>query len=200
MTTSPNGRLSFSKHLSTIPLPNMIQVQRSSYEEFLQMDLLAEERLQFGLQSVLSSIFPFTDFRETCELQFVRYEIGNWTCRCGRLHGLHHLRLSCDFCGGSFKAGDPHEDSVVCPHCGKANKNRIETCGVCGTSVGLRLPFTAEECRQRGMTFSVPVRLTFRLVTFDTEEDGSRQVRDVKEEELLLRRDAIDDRYRYVHH
>ncbi len=186
MTTSPNGRLSFSKHLSTIPLPNMIQVQRSSYEGFLQMDLLPEERLQFGLQSVLSSIFPFTDFRETCELQFVRYEIGNWNCRCSRLQGLHHLRLSCDFCGGSFKAGDPHEDAVVCPHCGKANKNRIETCGVCGTSVGLRLPFTAEECRERGMTFSVPVRLTFRLVTFDTEEDGSRQLRDVKEEELYF--------------
>jgi DNA-directed RNA polymerase subunit beta len=186
MTTSPNGRLSFSKHLSTIPLPNLIQVQRTSYEEFLQMDLLPEERLHTGLQAVLSSIFPFTDFRETCELQFVRYEIGNWTCRCGRLEGLHHLRLSCEHCGASFKAGDPHEEQVVCPECGKANKNRIEVCGVCGTPVGLRLPFTADECRERGMTYAVPIRLTFRLVTFDTEEDGSRQVRDVKEEELYF--------------
>ncbi|MEJ2190431.1 MAG: hypothetical protein P8Y93_13685, partial [Acidobacteriota bacterium] len=67
MTTSPNGRLSYSKHVSTIPLPNMIQVQRSSYEEFLQMDLLPEERMSGGLQAVLSAIFPFTDFRETCE-------------------------------------------------------------------------------------------------------------------------------------
>ena len=186
MTTSPDGRLSFSKHSSTIPLPNMIQVQRSSYEEFLQMDLLPEERLFGGLQSVLSSIFPFTDFRETCELQFVRYEIGNWTCRCGRLDGLHHLRLTCEHCGASFKAGDPHDESVVCPDCGKANKNRVEMCSVCGTSVGLRLPFTSDECRERGMTYAVPVRLTFRLVTFDTEEDGSRQVRDVKEEELYF--------------
>ncbi len=186
MTTSPNGRLSFSKHLSTIPLPNMIQVQRTSYEEFLQMDLLPEERAFGGLQAVLSSIFPFTDFRETCELQFVRYEIGNWTCRCSRLEGLHHLRLSCEHCGASFKAGDPHEELVVCPSCGKANKNRIEVCGVCGTSVGLRLPFSAEECRERGMTYAVPVRLTFRLVTFDTEEEGPRQVRDVKEEELYF--------------
>ena len=186
MTTSPNGRLSFSKHSSTIPLPNMIQVQRSSYEEFLQMDLLPEERPFGGLQSVLSSIFPFTDFRETCELQFVRYEIGNWTCRCGRLDGLHHLRLTCEHCGSSFKAGDPHEESVVCPDCGKANKNRVEMCSVCGTSVGLRLPFSSDECRERGMTYAVPVRLTFRLVTFDTEEDGSRQVRDVKEEELYF--------------
>ncbi|MCK5375620.1 MAG: hypothetical protein KAJ97_00970, partial [Acidobacteria bacterium] len=133
MTTSPNGRLSYSKHLSTIPLPNMIQVQRSSYEGFLQMDLLPEERLHGGLQAVLSAIFPFTDFRETCELQFVRYVIGNWTCRCGRLEGLHHLRLTCDHCGASFRAGDPHEDHVVCPSCGKANRNRIEVCGVCGT-------------------------------------------------------------------
>ncbi|MFV2071378.1 MAG: DNA-directed RNA polymerase subunit beta [Thermoanaerobaculales bacterium] len=186
MTTSPNGRQSFSKHQSTIPLPNMIQVQRSSYEGFLQMDLLPEERLHGGLQSVLSSIFPFTDFRETCELQFVRYEIGNWTCRCGRLDGLRHLRLSCEHCNATFKAGDPHEDEVVCPSCGKANRNRIEVCGVCGTSVGLRLPFSADECRERGMSFGLPVRLTFRLVTFDAEEDGSRQLRDVKEEELYF--------------
>ena len=186
MTSSPNGRLSYSKHLSTIPLPNMIQVQRSSYEGFLQMDLLPEERLHGGLQSVLSAIFPFTDFRETCELQFVRYVIGNWECRCGRLDGLHHLRLTCDHCGVSFRAGDSDEDHVVCPSCGRANRNRIEVCGICGTTVGLRLPFTAEECRERGMTFAVPVRLTFRLVTFETEEDGSRHVRDVKEEELYF--------------
>jgi len=186
MTTSPNGRLNFSKNPSTIPLPNMIQVQRTSYEDFLQMDLLPEERGATGLQSVLSTIFPFTDFRETCELQFVRYEIGNWSCRCGILEGLEHLRLDCEHCGERFKAGDPHETEVVCPSCGKANANRIEVCDVCGTSVSLRQPFTAEECRERGMTYQVPLRLTFRLVTFDAEEDGSRQVRDVKEEELYF--------------
>ena len=186
MTTGSNGRLDFSKNPSSIPLPNMIQVQRASYEDFLQMDLLPEERLSAGLQSVLSTIFPFTDFRETCELQFVRYEIGNWSCRCGRLAGLGHLRLVCEHCGEPFRAGDPHEEEVVCPHCGKANRNRIESCGVCGTPVGLRLPFSANECRERGMTYAVPVRLTFRLVTFDIEEDGTRQVRDVKEEELYF--------------
>jgi DNA-directed RNA polymerase subunit beta len=186
MTTSPNGRLNFSKNPSTIPLPNMIQVQRTSYEDFLQMDLLPDERGAAGLQSVLSTIFPFTDFRETCELQFVRYEIGNWSCRCGILEGLEHLRLVCEHCGERFKAGDPHESQVVCPSCGKANANRIEVCDVCGTSVSLRQPFTAEECRERGMTYQVPLRLTFRLVTFDNEEDGTRQVRDVKEEELYF--------------
>ena len=62
MTTSPNGRLNFSKNPSTIPLPNMIQVQRTSYEDFLQMDLLPDERGSAGLQSVLSTIFPFHRF------------------------------------------------------------------------------------------------------------------------------------------
>jgi len=85
MSTAPNERVNFSKIRSSIPLPNLIQVQRRSYEEFLQMDLLPEERSSAGLQGVLGTIFPFTDFRETCELQFVRYQIGNWACRCGRL-------------------------------------------------------------------------------------------------------------------
>ena len=106
MTISPDGRLNFSKNPSTIPLPNLIQVQRTSYEEFLQVDLLPEERQLTGLQAVLSSVFPFTDFRETCELQFVRYEIWNWACRCGRLKGLGHLRLSCEHCNARFKAGE----------------------------------------------------------------------------------------------
>ena len=186
MSSSPAGRVSFSKNLSTISLPNMIQVQRTSYDSFLQVDLLPEERSDNGLQAVLSSIFPFSDFRETCELQFVRYEIGNWACRCGRLKGLSHLRLSCEHCGARFKAGDPHDETVVCPSCGRANRNQIQSCGVCGTPVGLRLQFTADECRERGMTFAVPMRVAFRLVTFDTEDDGTRQLRDVKEEELYF--------------
>jgi DNA-directed RNA polymerase subunit beta len=186
MTTSPSGRKSFSKNLSTIQLPNLIQVQRASYEDFLQMDLLPEERGASGRQAVLTAIFPFTDFRETCELQFVRYEIGNWSCRCGRLTGLGHLRLTCEHCGARLKAGDSHDEMVVCHSCGKANRNRVETCSICGTSVSQRLAFTADECRERGMTYAVPLRLTFRLVTFETEEDGTRQLRDVKEEELYF--------------
>ncbi len=186
MTTTPHGRMDFAKNPSSIQLPNLIQVQRASYVEFLQMDLLPEERTSGGLQAVLTTIFPFTDFRDTCELQFVRYEIGNWSCRCGRIKGLHHLRLTCEHCGVLFKAGEAHEDQVVCPSCGKANRNLIESCGVCGTSVGLRLPFSDDECRGKGMSYAVPVRLTFRLVTFDIGEDGARQVRDVKEEELYF--------------
>jgi DNA-directed RNA polymerase subunit beta len=176
--------MEFAKNPSSIQLPNLIQVQRASYEEFLQMDLLPEERTSGGLQAVLTTIFPFTDFRDTCELQFVRYDRqlelplrpDQGPPPAADLRAL----------GVLFKAGEAQENHVVGPHCGKANRNLIESCGVCGTSVGLRLPFNDDECRGKGMSHAVPVRLTFRLVTFDTGEDGNRQVRDVKEEELYF--------------
>jgi len=186
MTMSPVGRQSFSKNTATIPLPNLIQVQRSSYEEFLQMDLLPEERKKIGLQAVLESIFPFSDFRETCELQFVKYEIGDWSCRCGLEKGLEHLRIECEHCRSRFRAGDPALAEVVCPSCGRANRNKVKTCSVCGTPVGLRQDFTDHECRERGISYAVPIRLTVRMVTFDIEEDGSRMPRDIKEEDLYF--------------
>jgi len=185
MTTTSHGRMEFAKNPSSIQLPNLIQVQRASYEEFLQMDLLPEERTSGGLQAVLTTIFPFTDFRDTCELQFVRYEIGNWSCRCGRIKGLHHLRLTCEHCGVLFKAGEAHENQVVCPSCGKANRNRIESCGVCGTRSDCACPSMMTNAG-KGMSHAVPVRLTFRLVTFDIGEDGKPPGPDVKEEELYF--------------
>ena len=51
------------------------------------MDLLPEERQDVGLQAVFKSVFPFSDFRETCALEFVSYRIGEWKSRSGRLEG-----------------------------------------------------------------------------------------------------------------
>jgi DNA-directed RNA polymerase beta subunit len=56
-------RLDFSKIKSSIQIPNLIEVQRMSYQRFLQMDLLPSEREDTGLQSVFSSVFPIQDFR-----------------------------------------------------------------------------------------------------------------------------------------
>src|ERR1035437_5517260 len=61
-------RSSFGKIRSFLPLPNLIDVQRKSYEDFLQMDLLPKERQDVGLQAVFKSVLPFSDFRETCAL------------------------------------------------------------------------------------------------------------------------------------
>ncbi len=71
-------RKDFSKIGTSLPIPNLIDVQRRSYERFLQMNLLPEERGSHGLQAVFTGIFPFSDFRETCSLDFVKYTIGDW--------------------------------------------------------------------------------------------------------------------------
>ena len=89
------SRLDFSKIPTSIQIPNLIEVQRRSYERFLQMDKLPSEREDIGLQSVFTSVFPITDFRNISELDFVDFAIGNWECKCGHLKGLHHLRTAC---------------------------------------------------------------------------------------------------------
>src|ERR1700735_2428663 len=51
-------RVDFSKIKTSIPIPNLIEVQKNSYERFLQMDLLPSEREDTGLETVFSSVFP----------------------------------------------------------------------------------------------------------------------------------------------
>src|SRR6476659_9880186 len=92
-------RIDFSKIKTTVPIPNLIEIQKTSYERFLQMNRLAAEREDVGLQSVFKSVFPISDFRENSSLEFIEYSIGDWACKCGRLMGLEHLRKKCDQCG-----------------------------------------------------------------------------------------------------
>ena len=152
-------RSSFGKIRSFLPLPNLIDVQRKSYEDFLQMDLLPEERQDVGLQAVFKSVFPFSDFRETCALEFVSYRIGEWKSRSGRLEGLQHLRFSCEHCGATVRAKDPRATRVECGTCGHPNPNKVTIDEVCGTPVELRLPYSVAECQERGATYSVPLRV-----------------------------------------
>ena len=67
-----DGRVNFSKIKTAIPIPNLIEVQKRSYERFLQMRTAPADRDgKAGLQGVFKSIFPIKDFRETCSLEFV---------------------------------------------------------------------------------------------------------------------------------
>lgn len=66
-------RVDFSKIKTSIAIPNLIEVQKKSYERFLQMDLLPNERDDSGLQSVFASVFPINDFRGLSQLDFVDY-------------------------------------------------------------------------------------------------------------------------------
>src|SRR5216117_2977265 len=130
MAISFNGQKRIRRHFGRIPeiapMPNLIEVQRSSYDHFLQMGVLAEERGSVGLQEVFKSVFPIRDFSERAQLEFVRYELET-----------------------------PKYD--------------------------------VEECRQRGMNYASPLKVTLRLVVWDVDEDtGSRSIRDIKEQDVYM--------------
>ena len=65
-------------HLSEVAvMPNLIDVQRLAYEDFLQTDVPIDQRKERGLQAVLKSIFPISDYSKTAELQFVKYDLDD---------------------------------------------------------------------------------------------------------------------------
>src|SRR3954468_7920157 len=68
-------RKSFGRIPEVAPMPNLIEVQMSSYEHFLQMDVVPEQREPTGLQEVFRSVFPIKDFSERSQLEFVKYEL-----------------------------------------------------------------------------------------------------------------------------
>ena len=78
MTYSFSGRRrtrrNFGRIPSVAPMPNLIEVQKSSYEKFLQMNVAPDKRIDSGIQAVLKSVFPIKDFSDRAELHFVRYE------------------------------------------------------------------------------------------------------------------------------
>jgi DNA-directed RNA polymerase subunit beta len=178
-------RIDFSKIKTTVPIPNLIEIQKKSYERFLQMNRLPSEREDAGLQSVFKSVFPISDFRENSSLEFIEYSIGNWECKCGRLSGLHHLRQPCSSCGHTIVADPYGEHEVLCPRCGKPNDARGDICDICGNTVGLKLKYDVDECQERGMTYAVPLKVTIRLVVWNKDpETGVKTIRDIKEQEV----------------
>ena len=180
-------RYDFSKIRTTVRIPNLIEIQRESYDRFLQMDLLPPERDNTGLQAVFRSTFPITDFRNTSSLEFVEYRIGNWQCKCGQLQGLHHLRSNCRSCSAVIKVNPLSSDDVVCRDCGTYNKNVVNTCDNCGEPVGLKHKYDVQECQERGMTYSVPLHVKIRLTVWDKDEEtDQKSIRDIKEEEVYF--------------
>src|SRR5574337_1931789 len=117
-------RTSFAKIREIIGIPNLIEIQQRSYEQFLQTRIPPQEREDSGLQGVFTSIFPISDYNDSASLEFVRYEFG-----------------------------DPK--------------------------------YTAEECWEKGMTYSVPLKVTLRLVVWDKQVGSeARSIRDIKEQDV----------------
>ena len=125
-TEGQRVRREFSKIKTPLEIPNLIELQRRSYDKFLQADVPAEKRANIGLQAVFKSIFPIEDFDKTSALEFESYNLE-------------------------------------------------------------RPKYDVQECRQRGMTYAAPLKITVRLVVFDVEEEtGNRNIRDIKEQEVYM--------------
>ncbi|MGV3555521.1 MAG: DNA-directed RNA polymerase subunit beta, partial [Croceibacterium sp.] len=107
-----------------VQMPNLIEVQRESYEQFLRSD--KSTGYVSGLEKTLRSVFPIRDFAGTAELDFVHYELE-----------------------------DPKYDTT--------------------------------ECRQRGITYAAPMKVTLRLIVFEVDQETeTRSVLDIKEQDVYM--------------
>ncbi|MBN1356230.1 DNA-directed RNA polymerase subunit beta [bacterium] len=187
----PRIRRDFSKIGSIVDIPNLLAIQQESVERFLQMDMLPDDREKIGMQAVFEDIFPIENFSKTASLEFVAYEIGIWECSCGKLKGMqsrYHWRCECghhEGIGDLLKLREMGQDPGSCPMC--AGVPKYITCSHCEKRVELKMKYDVNECIQRGMTFSAPLKVIVRLVVWD--EDSSqetRTIRDIKEQEVYL--------------
>ncbi len=76
MQTIQRVRKSFAKSETIVEKPHLIEMQRQSYEKFLQMHVEPDARKDYGLQAIFHSVFPIQDFNGACSLEFVRYNFG----------------------------------------------------------------------------------------------------------------------------
>jgi len=185
-------RHSFSKIRSLVPIPNLIDIQKRSYDEFLQMNLLHTERGSRGLKAVFDSMFPVNNGKNidgsdaTLEVEFVDYTVGHWACKCGKHEGLQHLRTKCKKCGHNIVTNHPKDPSVDCPKCGTHNKNAATICEICNEPVELHQKMTIEECVERGATMAAPLKIRVRLNQFDKDDKGNRRYKQSQESEVYF--------------
>src|SRR5512137_2797495 len=76
IANNPLLRKNFAKIKKIIDIPNLIDIQKNSYQRFLQAELPPSARQNIGLEAVFRSVFPIKDFSETCSLEYVEYTLG----------------------------------------------------------------------------------------------------------------------------
>lgn len=180
-------RVDFSKLKTAFPIPDLLAIQKLSYAEFLQMELLPEERKDSGLQAAFKDSFPVSDFKETTQLDFISYSIGDWECKCGRLKGVENSRGRCNGCGTLLPADAELTEREICPYCGAIKKIEIQLCDHCGDKVGLKMKYRPTECLQKGYTYAVPLRLKIRLISWDKDpETKTKRLKHIKEQEVYF--------------
>ena len=185
-------RLDFSKIASKVPIPNLIDIQKRSYDEFLQMNLLYSEREPRGLKAVFESMFPVHNGKNpdgsdaSLEVEFLDYTVGHWACKCEKYLGLDHLRTQCKHCGHNIVSDHPKDPTVDCPKCGTRNKNAATICDVCQEPVSMKQKMGMEECVERGATLAAPLKIRVRLNQFDRDDKGNRRFKQGQESEVYF--------------
>lgn len=178
-----NVRRSFGEVRDIVPVPNLIEIQSTSFNDFAQLDYLPEERALIGLERVLRDVFPI-DYEDKMSLEYVSYELGHWACTCGKLVGIENrYAWACSACkkSGCSRLGT----SFDCPSCNK-KKARYKTCSNCLSRVMIQLPMTLEECRSSGQTFAMPLKVKIQLVSWEVDDSGKKIIRDIKEQDIFF--------------
>jgi DNA-directed RNA polymerase subunit beta len=185
-------RHNFSKIRSLVPIPNLIDIQKRSYDEFLQMNLLHSEREGRGLKAVFESMFPVHNGKNpdgsdaSLEVEFLDYTVGHWACKCEKYLGLEHLRTQCKQCGHSIVSDHPKDPTVDCPKCGTRNKNAATICDVCQEPVSMKQKMGMDECVERGSTMAAPLKIRVRLNQFDKDDKGNRRFKQSQDSEVYF--------------
>ncbi len=173
----------FGKIKDIVPVPNLIEIQSRSFNEFAQLDFLPSERELIGLEKVFKDIFPI-DYNDRMSLQYVSYELGLWACTCGKLTGIANRYVwSCSSCKKSDSGR--LNDKLECTFCHK-DTARYKTCTNCLARVTVQLPLTLDECRSSGQTFSMPLKVKLQLISWDVSEAGDKTLRDIKEQDIFF--------------
>jgi DNA-directed RNA polymerase subunit beta len=181
--STKNIRKSFGKVKDIVPVPNLIEIQSKSFNEFAQLDYLPAEREIIGLEKVFRDIFPIIH-GDKMSLEYINYELGNWACTCGKLTGITNRYMwhcssckksDCSRLGSDFK----------CPSCSKKTV-RYKTCPNCLSRVTIQMPMSLDECRSSGQTWGMPLKVRMQLVNWDVTATGEKIVRDIKEQEIFF--------------
>ncbi|MDY0295839.1 MAG: DNA-directed RNA polymerase subunit beta [Acidobacteriota bacterium] len=179
-------RVNLSKLVAPIGIPDLLEIQKKSFQIFLQIDEIPEKRKNIGIQAAFKSIFPIYDFKETAILDFVSYSLGDWSCKCGELQGIEQSKPVCTRCGALVSAGiAPGKDSV-CPECSSRGTVENRVCEKCGDRVRLKIKYSPEECLDKGFDYSIPLKVTLRLALYDEDKKGEKIIKDVKEQEIFF--------------
>ena len=176
-----NLRRSFGKTKEIVSLPDLIEVQSRSFNNFVQLDYLPECRANIGLERVLRNVFPIEQGGRF-SLNYCGYDLGDWACICGALVGIEK-RYSWKSKSGK-KVGVSHLSKEEL-----ASGHQYIRCVSCHSRVTIKVPYTVDECVYGGQTYSLPLRIRLQLITWDADSKsggGERQVKDIKEQTVFV--------------